>query len=64
MKINVQNATRIVLKMGQSGWSAVYAKNDFLRHVFVFRIFVQFFFLFFFVGRKMQTFFANLLYLI
>ena len=40
MKINAQNAVRIILKMGLSGWSALYVKNGFMRHVFMFRMFV------------------------
>ena len=44
MKINVQNAVRIILKMRLIGWSALYVKSGFMRHVFMFRIFVKLFF--------------------
>ena len=54
MRINAQNTVRIILKMGLSGWSALYVKNGFMRHAFLFRIFVYFLFDFF-VGRKMQA---------
>ena len=39
MKINAQNAVRIILKMRLNGWSSLYVKNGFMRHVFMVRIF-------------------------
>ena len=39
-KTNAQNAVRIILKMGLTGWSVLWVKNGFMRHVFIFVIFV------------------------
>ena len=39
MKINAQNAVRIILKMRLNGWSSLYVKNGFMRQVFMVRIF-------------------------
>ena len=51
IKINAQKKVRIVLKMRLSGWRALHVTNRFRRHVFVFRMFVDFFKIFLSDGK-------------
>ena len=40
MKINAQNAVRIILKIKLSCWSVPYVKRGFMTHAFMLRTFV------------------------